>query len=76
MLLVFRMARVAWRLAWPFLLTPWRSPLLRWRIETYGVLDAQGHLLHADQLTRTHVLTFIRRHLRALTRFLRWAACL
>jgi len=72
----FRMVLVALRLTWPFLLAPWRSPLLRWRMETYGVLDAQGHLLHADQLTRTHVLTFTRRHLRALTRFLRWAACL
>lgn len=75
-MLWFRMVMVAWRLTWPFPLTPWRSPLLRWRIETYGVLDTQGHPLHADQLTRAHVLTFIRRHLRALTRFLRWAALL
>lgn len=72
----FRMLAVAWRLAWPFLLAPWRSPLVRWRMETYGVLDAQGHLLHADDLSPSHFLTFVIRHRSALVHFLRWAACL
>ena len=34
-----RMLGIAVSLAWPHLLTPWRSPLLRWRIETYGIRD-------------------------------------
>ena len=38
----FRMLRVAFRLAWPDILTPWRSPLIRWRAETYGVQDEHG----------------------------------
>ena len=71
-----RMVLVACRLAWPFLVTPWRSPLLRWRMETYGLLDAHGHLLHADDITPAQFLRFTLRHRGALVRFLRWAACL
>lgn len=71
-----RMAWVALRLAWPYLLIPWRSPLLRWRVETYGLLDAQGRLLHAPQITARHFLRFTATHCQALTRFLRWAATL
>ena len=73
---VFRMMLVAWRLARPHLLTPWRSPLLRWRMETYGVTDDQGRLLHADDITPARFVRFLllRRH--ALLRFLSWAATL
>ncbi len=71
-----RMIVVALRLAWPQLLTPWRSPLLRWRIETYGIQDAQGRLLHADDLTASQFFAFIALRWRALLRFLRWAASL
>ena len=71
-----RMGRVAIRLAGPQLLTPWRSPLLRWRVETYGVLDEQGRLLHADQITASRFIRFTVAHRQALTRFLRWAAWL
>ncbi|MBI2496144.1 MAG: hypothetical protein HYY90_06500 [Candidatus Omnitrophica bacterium] len=70
------MVSVAWRLTWPYVLAPWRSPLLRWRVETYGMLDEHGRLLHADAITPGHFLTFTLRHLRALARFLRWAASL
>ena len=70
----WRMVRVAWRLAWPHVLTPWRSKLLRWRLETYGVTDAQGHLLHADQVTAAIFCRFVIRHRRNLWSFLRWAA--
>ena len=70
----FRMFLVALRLAWPFLLAPWRSPLLRWRVETYGMLDEHGRLLHADAITPGRFLTFTLRHRVALLRFLRWAA--
>ena len=72
----FRMARVAFRLAWPDLLTPWKSPLLRWRMETYGTRDADGRLLHAHEITPAQCLQFVLRHRAALRQFLRWAACL
>ena len=71
-----RMVGVALRLAWPYWLTPWRSPLLRWRMETYGVLDEHGQLLHADALTARRTMQFLVRSRRALIRFLRWAATL
>ena len=73
---IIRMLWVAVRLAWPYLLAPWRSPLIRWRLETYGVLDEHGQLLHADELTAGRCLWFARRHARPLLRFLRWAATL
>ena len=69
-----RMAFVALRLTWPYLLTPWRSPLLRWRIETYGLLDEHGQLLHAEEITPARFLAFALHHHRALRQFLRWAA--
>ena len=69
-----RMARVAWRLARPDVLTPWRSPLLRWRMETYGVTDEQGCLLTAHDITPRRFVRFGLHHRAALLRFLRWAA--
>ena len=69
-----RMFLVALRLSWPYLLTPWRSPLLRWRMETYGVTDERGRLLHAEELSVSRMLRFSLRHRRELLRFLRWAA--
>ena len=71
-----RMARVALRLAWPDLLAPWRSPLLRWRIETYGMRSDDGRLLHADDITPARFFAFALRRRAELARFLRWAACL
>jgi hypothetical protein len=64
------------RLAWPHLLTPWRSPLLRWRMETYGICDAQGRPLHAEELSVARMGRFLCRNRAALLRFLRWAASL
>ena len=72
----FRMVWIALRLAWPHWLTPWRSPLLRWRMETYGLLDAQGRPLSASAITPRAFWQFLRRHHAALRRFLRWPACL
>ena len=69
-----RMILAAFHLGWPFLLTPWRSPLLRWRIETYGFLDERGRMLHADDVTPLRFLRFTIHHRLALVRFLRWAA--
>lgn len=70
------MVGVAWRLAWPYLLAPWRSPLLRWRMETYGLTDETGRPLHADAITAGHFLKFLIQRRLALLRFLHWAACL
>ena len=65
---------IALRLTWPYLLTPWRSPLLRWRMETYGLRDPQGRLLHAEQIDRARFLQFLSDHRKDLSQFLRWAA--
>ena len=75
-MIFFRMLCVAWRIAWPDPFTPWRSPLVRWRLETYGIVDEQGHLLHADEITFPRYLRFVTHQRAALKRFLWWAACL
>ena len=74
MFLWVRMIAVALRLSWPHLLTPWRSPLLRWRIETYGLHDEQGRLLHAEEITPARFLRFTLSQRTALLAFLRWAS--
>jgi hypothetical protein len=68
------MLRVIFRLAWPCPLTPWRSPLLRWRLETYGITDRAGRLIHADEITPALVRRFLWKRRIALFRFLQWAA--
>lgn len=61
------MLRTAWRLTRGYRLRPWRSPYLRWRLETYwGV--------HADAITPSEFIAFGWRHLRDLLRYMRWAA--
>ena len=70
------MVLVALRLAWPSLLTPWRSPVVRWRMETYGVCDAEGRLLHAEEVTAARFVRFCLSHRVALRRMVRWAALL
>jgi hypothetical protein len=75
-MLWLRMLLIALRLAWPHLLRPWRSPLLRWRMETYGVVDERGDLLHAEDITPSRFFQFTIRHRGPLVRFLHWAACL
>ncbi|HEX9779909.1 MAG TPA: hypothetical protein VGB20_01695 [bacterium] len=71
-----RAVAIALRLAWPHWLMPWRSPLLRWRLETYGIADASGRLLHADEIAPGDFFRFLRLRSRAVWRFLRWAASL
>ena len=61
------MLRVLWRLTRGYRLRPWRSPYLRWRIETY-----QG--LHADRITFWEFWKFLWRERLNLTRYLRWAS--
>ncbi len=75
-MLWLRMIGVALRLAWPHLLAPWRSPLLCWRMETYGILDEDGRLLHAEAITPSRFFHFLIARRAALARFLRWAASL
>jgi hypothetical protein len=48
-------------------LTPWRSPYLRWRIETY-----QG--LHAELIDFRTFWSFTWKSRTELLRFLRWAS--
>jgi hypothetical protein len=61
------MLRVMWRLARGFRLRPWRSPYLRWRIETYWGL-------HADAIDFRLFWRFAWEHRQELHRYLRWAA--
>ncbi len=75
-MLILKMCWVAARLAWPHLLAPWSSPLVRWRLETFGVTDASGRLLHAGDITPAVWIRFLRAHHATLRRFLRWAATL
>jgi hypothetical protein len=55
-----------WRASRGYRLTPWRSPYLLWRIETYWGL-------HADQITFSEFWRFAWSHRGELYRFLRWA---
>ena len=57
----------AFRLAKGYRLCPWRSPYLRWRIETWSGL-------HADRITASVFLDFTWRHRADLWRYLQWAA--
>lgn len=55
-----------WRLACGYRLRPWRSPYLRWRIETYSGIPA-------DQIGFRAFWSFVWRHRAELARYLRWA---
>ena len=60
------MFRFLWKASRGYRLTPWRSPYLLWRIETYSGL-------HADQIGFREFWGFVWRNRRNLLRFLRWA---
>ena len=55
-----------WRASRGYRLTPWRSPYLRWRIETYWGLKA-------DEISAGEFWQFVWRQRADLWRFLRWA---
>jgi len=57
---------MVWRLARGYRLRPWRSPYLRWRIETYSGL-------HAGEITFAQFWKFTWAQRRELARYLRWA---
>jgi hypothetical protein len=59
--------RLAFRLAKGYRLCPWRSPYLRWRIETWSGL-------HAEAITARTFLQFVWQHRNELWRYLHWAA--
>ncbi|MDX2150891.1 MAG: hypothetical protein SFV54_09160 [Bryobacteraceae bacterium] len=55
-----------WRFSRGYRLTPWRSPYLRWRIETYWGIPA-------EKIGFREFWQFSWEHRSELTRFLRWA---
>jgi hypothetical protein len=60
------MLAVLWRLTCGYRLRPWRSPYLRWRMETYWGT-------HADRITFVGFWKFAWAQRRDLLRYLRWA---
>ncbi|HUA87745.1 MAG TPA: hypothetical protein VMB85_28005 [Bryobacteraceae bacterium] len=61
------MIGVFWKASKGYRWCPWRSPYLRWRIETY-----QG--IHADKITAGDFWRFVWQNRRELLRYSRWAA--
>ena len=59
------MFRFLWKASRGYRLTPWRSPYLRWRIETFWGL-------HADKITFAEFWSFVWNQRKDLLRFLRW----
>jgi len=55
-----------WRLSAGYRLRPWRSPYLRWRMETYWGM-------HAAEITFSQFWRFAWTERRELLRYLRWA---
>ncbi|HTM49418.1 MAG TPA: hypothetical protein VL285_12075 [Bryobacteraceae bacterium] len=61
------MIGLLWRLSKGYRLRPWRSPYLRWRMETYwGV--------HASSIGFKDFWLFVWRHRSDLLRYFSWAA--
>jgi hypothetical protein len=60
------MLRTLWRLTRGYRLRPWRSPYLRWRIETYWGL-------HAGEISFAQFWSLMWRQRREMLRYLRWA---
>jgi hypothetical protein len=63
---LWRAAHLLWRSTRGYRLCPWRSPYLRWRMETYWGVPA-------GQIGFNDFWRFIWQHRRDLTRFLAWA---
>ncbi len=59
------MIGLLWQMSKGHRLTPWRSPYLRWRIETYWGL-------HADQIGFRDFWSFLWSHRTEMLRFLNW----
>jgi hypothetical protein len=63
---LWRAATFLWRATRGYRFTPWRSPYLRWRMETYWGVPA-------DTIGCADFWRFVWLHRRELTRFLAWA---
>jgi hypothetical protein len=61
------MVRFLWRATRGYRLRPWRSPFLRWRIETWSGMPAAS-------IGFLEFWEFVWGHRGDLVRFLRWAA--
>jgi hypothetical protein len=61
------MIRILWRLTRGYRLTPWRSPYLKWRMETYWGVSA-------DQIGFGEFWRFSWKQRREFLRYLEWAA--
>jgi hypothetical protein len=61
------MLRILWRLTRGYRLRPWRSPYLRWRLETYSGVPASA--IRFGTFWR-----FVWKSRREFLRYLRWAA--
>jgi hypothetical protein len=59
------MLKFLWLASKGYRLCPWRSPYLRWRVETYWGL-------HAEAITAREFWRFVWEQRRDLWRFLRW----
>ncbi len=59
------MLLLIWRLTRGYRLRPWRSPFLRWRVETYSGL-------HAESMTDSEFRSFCWLNRGDLIRYLRW----
>jgi hypothetical protein len=62
---LFEPLRFVWNATRGYRLRPWRSPFLRWRVETYSGQKA-------ETLTAMNVLGFLWVEKWELLRFLRW----
>ena len=62
---MFEEVTFLWTATRGFRLRPWRSPYLRWRIETLSGVPA-------DQLTARSILLLLWKEKRQFLRFLRW----
>jgi hypothetical protein len=60
------MLRLLWRMTCGYRLRPWRSPYLRWRLETYAGL-------HAESISFSEFWKFFWSERRELLRYFRWA---
>jgi len=64
--LLWRAPNFLWRASRGYRFRPWRSPYLRWRIETWSGIDAAS-------ITPRIFFEFAWQHRADLTRYLRWA---
>jgi hypothetical protein len=60
------MLRLLWRMTRGYRLRPWRSPYLRWRLETYAGLPA-------ETISFWRFWRFVWSEQRELLRYFRWA---